>query len=230
MHVSSFPSLVAVSDRGLLMTDGLCEALSWGARALLTTIKRIDQANTMKKTVLSLAIAVLSALPNSSTAEAGKQAKATAVIVDNQGDAVGKASLQQGPRGILLNISVRNMPPGRHGMHFHSKGDCSQLNSFKSAGGHIMPGGLPHGFLNPDGPHAGNLPNLIVREDGTAVVELYTNLLMLDRGEGKVLDADGSSLMIHANEDDHLTQPIGGSGSRIGCGVIHPLPDTNPTL
>ena len=35
-----------------------------------------------------------------------------------------------------------------------------------------------------------------------------------------LLDADGSAVIIHANPDDHMTQPIGGAGGRIACGVV----------
>ena len=35
-----------------------------------------------------------------------------------------------------------------------------------------------------------------------------------------LLDDDGSSVVIHENPDDHVTQPIGGSGGRIACGII----------
>ncbi len=150
-------------------------------------------------------------------------AEAHAPIINNAGEEIGSIHLKQGPRGVLMNISVRDLPPGKHGMHFHAVGSCTPLENFTGAGGHIMPKGLPHGFLHPDGPHAGNLPNLIVRADGTAEVELYSNLLMLDRGAGAILDADGSTLMIHTNEDDHVTQPIGGSGGRIACGEINPI-------
>ena len=147
-------------------------------------------------------------------------ARAQASIINNNGEEIGTAELAQGSRGVVVEISVRGLPPGKHGMHFHSVGDCSPLATFKAASGHIMPKNLPHGFFHPDGPHAGNLPNLIVSSDGTAEVELYTNMLMLDRGDGKILDEDGSTLIIHINPDDHFSQPIGGSGSRIGCGVI----------
>ncbi len=149
-------------------------------------------------------------------------AEARAAIVNNAGEEIGSLHLVQGPRGVLMTLSARDLPPGKHGMHFHAVGSCTPLESFADAGGHIMPKGLPHGFLHPEGPHAGNLPNLIVAEDGTVEVELYTNLLMLDRGDGAILDEDGSTLMIHTNEDDHVTQPIGGSGGRIACGVIKP--------
>ena len=149
-------------------------------------------------------------------------AKAKAKIINNEGDEVGTLKLIQGPRGILIKLSAHDLPPGKHGMHFHAKGACLPVENFKEAGGHIMPKNLPHGFFHPEGPHAGNLPNLNVGADGTVEVELYTNLLMLDKGDGKILDEDGSTLMIHTNEDDHITQPIGGSGGRIACGVIEP--------
>jgi len=87
-------------------------------------------------------------------------------------------------------------------------------------GGHVMPHGKPHGFMNSGGPHAGNLPNLIVRKDGTALVELYSGLVSLTDGPANLLDADGATLIIHENEDDHDTQPIGGAGGRVACGVI----------
>ena len=83
-----------------------------------------------------------------------------------------------------------------------------------------MPLGKPHGFLHPEGPHAGNLPNLVVGSNGTANVELYTNLVTLSEGNAALLDQDGTTLIIHENEDDHLTQPIGGAGGRVACGVI----------
>ncbi|HBX92207.1 MAG TPA: superoxide dismutase, partial [Hyphomonas sp.] len=35
-----------------------------------------------------------------------------------------------------------------------------------------------------------------------------------------LLDEDGSALIIHEAEDDHMTQPIGGAGARVACGVI----------
>ncbi len=33
-------------------------------------------------------------------------------------------------------------------------------------------------------------------------------------------DADGTALVIHANPDDHMAQPIGGAGARVACAVI----------
>jgi Cu-Zn family superoxide dismutase len=111
------------------------------------------------------------------------------------------------------------MNEGKHGMHFHKVANCKGAG-FKASKGHIMPEGKPHGFLNAEGPHAGNLPNLVIAENGQVHVELYSNIVTYAEGAAALLDDDGSALIIHENIDDHFTQPIGGSGGRIGCAEI----------
>ena len=150
--------------------------------------------------------------------------KAHSPIINNQGEEIGEAHYIQGTEGVLFEVKLKGLSAGKHGMHFHEVGTCEDHDHFKMAKGHIMPTGKPHGYLHPEGPHAGNLPNLIVHQDGTAHVELYTELVSIDGQGGKpaLLDDNGSVLMIHVNEDDHKTQPIGGSGARIACGVIKP--------
>ena len=39
-------------------------------------------------------------------------------------------------------------------------------------------------------------------------------------GNFDMADGDGLALVIHANADDHTTQPIGGAGDRIACAVL----------
>lgn len=148
--------------------------------------------------------------------------KAFSKIINNNGEEIGIARYTQGTEGILIEIDVSNLPAGKHGMHFHEVGTCEDHEHFKKAGGHIMPTGKPHGFFHPQGPHEGNLPNLIVDKYGHAHVELYSDLVSINGAFGKpaLLDGDGSTLMIHINEDDHLSQPIGNSGARIACGVV----------
>ena len=141
-------------------------------------------------------------------------------IIDKSGEVIGTLKLTQGSQGVVVNINVSGLPAGYHGMHFHAVASCDHAGGFKSAKGHVDPDKKPHGFLNEDGPHEGNLPNLIVGKDGSVEVELYSSLVSLSEGSANLLDADGSSLIIHANPDDHNTQPIGGSGGRIACAVI----------
>ncbi len=89
---------------------------------------------------------------------------------------------------------------------------------FASAGDHWNPSEKQHGLENPAGPHLGDLPNLTVEADSTATLNFTTT-------EGTVaalLDFDGASLIVHADRDDHRTDPSGNSGDRIACGIVTP--------
>jgi superoxide dismutase, Cu-Zn family len=146
----------------------------------------------------------------------------TSEIKNANGVVIGSIHVFGSPNGVLLLIEVRGLTPGWHGMHFHETGDCSD-SAFKNAGAHVHAASpVVHGLLNSGANDAGDLPNLYVSQDGTATVEVYSTLVSLDGSGGlpKLLDADGSALVIHANPDDYTTQPIGGSGARVACGVI----------
>jgi Cu-Zn family superoxide dismutase len=151
--------------------------------------------------------------------------QATASFIDREGNAVGTATLVEGPHGILIDLDLHDMPVGRRAIHIHRTGTCEDPDEgFVASGGHLNPGGKEHGLMNPNGPDNGDLPNIIVREDGTVQVELFTMLASL-HGAGQraaIFDEDGAAFVIHQNRDDHMTQPIGGAGPRIACGVIEP--------
>ena len=145
---------------------------------------------------------------------------AAADVVNAEGTVIGKATFEQAPTGVLLSVDVEGLPPGAHGIHLHDTGACAP--DFKAAKGHINPDKVPHGLLNPDGPDNGDLPNLFVAADGSARAEFFTTRVSVAGAGGlpALLDADGSAVIIHDRPDDHMTQPIGGAGGRIACGVI----------
>lgn len=143
----------------------------------------------------------------------------TAPIINNAGKQIGTVAVEAASGGVLVTVQVSELKPGYHGMHFHEKGDCSDHAVFQASGPHVGHE-KPHGFLHPEGPHAGNLPNLIVADNGSTTVELYSTLVNLGKEPDNLIDADGSALIIHENRDDHKTQPIGGSGARVACAVI----------
>jgi superoxide dismutase, Cu-Zn family len=155
-----------------------------------------------------------------------KEAAATRHVElrNNAGASAGHAMITEAPKGVLLRIEAKGLPPGWHGLHFHETGDCSKPD-FTSAGGHVHDTGSDrvHGLLHPDANEAGDLPNLYVHADGTANAEFFSRFVSLaGGGERPALTAgNGSALVIHANPDDHRTQPIGGAGDRIACGVIN---------
>lgn len=150
-------------------------------------------------------------------------AQATADFIDREGNSVGTALLTETPSGVVINLDLHDLPPGARAIHIHSVGTCEDPEEgFVASGGHLNPDGRPHGLMNPDGPDAGDLPNIVVGDDGRVVVEFFSHLVSLHGAEGRatILDEDGAAFVIHENRDDHITQPIGGAGPRIACGVI----------
>ncbi|MGR4863997.1 superoxide dismutase[Cu-Zn] [Caulobacter sp. LARHSG274] len=171
----------------------------------------------MRLSVLVLTVGLLTAAHASAATSS-----ATAELKGADGKALGTAVLTEAPHGVLLRIEAKGLTPGWHGLHFHEKGDCGAPD-FKSAGAHVhTTSAVVHGLLNPDGNDNGDLPNLFVAADGAASVELFSPLVSLDGAGGRpaLLDADGSAIVVHASPDDYKTQPIGGAGARVACGVV----------
>jgi Cu-Zn family superoxide dismutase len=119
---------------------------------------------------------------------------------------------------------VVGLPPGRHGMHIHEVGSCSNTTTaFGGAGGHFDPG--PFGNSSPADAnhpfHMGDLPNLEVNEAGVGHVQYTTSRITLSPGPLSVFDSNGSAVVIHQNEDLGLPGVTGAAGGgRIACGVI----------
>jgi superoxide dismutase, Cu-Zn family len=140
--------------------------------------------------------------------------------LNTQGKAIGKAELTEGVNGVQVKVEAASLTPGEHGLHFHQIGKCDAPD-FKSAGDHFNPQGKKHGTANPEGPHAGDLPNLVVGTDGKAAVTVTTKLVTLAAGKpNSLLKTGGTALVIHEKADDYKTDPSGNSGARIACGVI----------
>jgi Cu-Zn family superoxide dismutase len=114
----------------------------------------------------------------------------------------------------LVDISLKNLSPGPHGIHIHERGDCSAPDGL-SAGAHFNPTDTPHGGF--DGPHhLGDLGNIVAGTNGTVTLNFHVSGLKLS-GEPNII---GRAVIIHAAADDLKTQPTGNSGKRLACGVI----------
>ena len=144
---------------------------------------------------------------------------AIAELRDANARPVGMATLTQVPGGVRIVIDAKGLPPGPHGVHIHEVGKC-EGPQFTSAGGHINPEKKQHGVLNPQGAHAGDLPNITIDGAGNGRMETTTSRVTLGGGASSLFDADGSAIVIHAAPDDFKTDPTGNSGGRIVCGVI----------
>ena len=135
-------------------------------------------------------------------------------LVSSAGVSIGAMQAEPRAGGTYLRIAAEALTPGDHGLHLHAVGRCDGP-SFESAGAHWNPAGRQHGHLNPAGAHAGDLPNLTASANGRGAI----NFLVTG---GPLADADGTSLVIHAQPDDYRTDPSGNSGGRIACAVIAP--------
>lgn len=142
----------------------------------------------------------------------------TVTLKDVNHITVGVATLTEMGAGVLIQGEVKGIPPGVHAIHLHAVGKCEP--PFQTAGPHFNPSGHLHGFIRKEGHHAGDLPNLVVPDSGTLAFEILAPSVTLRDGPMKLMDEDGASLVIHAGADDYKTDPAGGAGDRIVCGVI----------
>lgn len=132
-------------------------------------------------------------------------------------DVAGEAVFTQEGDDIMLVVDIWNASPGLHAVHIHAVGDCSAADG-TSAGGHWNPTDEDHGRWGGESFHLGDLGNIPVGRDGTGYLERTTDLW--DLGTGSDLDIVGKAIIVHAEEDDFVSQPSGAAGGRIGCGVI----------
>jgi Cu-Zn family superoxide dismutase len=191
----------------------------------------------MHRIKLTLAVLTLFALGGATAAVAGsggggdgdrdkRGRTATAKLVNADGERVGRVWMRahgrRGDQGVVVVARVHDLTPGFHGFHIHTTGRCD-APGFTTAGGHFNPAGATHGS------HAGDLPSLLVAEDGTAMLATTTDRFSL----ADLRDADGSAVMVHSGADnfanippryappaDQETLNTGDAGTRVACGVV----------
>lgn len=146
-------------------------------------------------------------------------------------DIIGTLFLTQTKDGFVrIRGTIQGQPttltPGRHGFHIHSVGVCEPgaQPAFSSSGGHYDPG--PFGSETPveaNHPyHTGDLPNLVVDDQGTATYDNVTSRATLSDSPVTVFDSNGSAIIIHQLPDQVKAQGTAADagGGRIACGVI----------
>jgi Cu-Zn family superoxide dismutase len=160
----------------------------------------------------------------------GHHGKVKVVLRGVDGDSVGRVSLRQLGKVILVRGWVESLTPGFHGFHIHAIGLCDPKATggpFTTAGGHHTGGATRHGD------HAGDMPSLLVTKTGMAYAEFVTDRFTL----ADLRDADGSAVMVHEGRDNFASIPeryvsagvkgpdattlmTGDAGNRAACGVI----------
>ena len=142
--------------------------------------------------------------------------RAVCVITPTEGnDVKGIVTFTQTDGGILIVADVEGLSEGKHGFHIHEFGDISKSDG-TSAGGHFNPEHKDHAGPEDEVRHAGDFGNIIADADGNAHYERVDSLISF-QGINNII---GRSIIIHADEDDLVSQPTGDAGGRVAQGVI----------
>lgn len=143
-------------------------------------------------------------------------------MLTNDGEEAGTAIFEETADGVQIDLDLEELPEGEYGMHIHEVGMATPP-TFEDAGSHFNPTDVEHGVDSESGPHVGDLPNLVVPEDGVVdeIIEIPDTTLQLD-GENTLNSEEGTSLIVHTEADDYESQPTGDAGDRMLGGVIFP--------
>ena len=168
------------------------------------------------------ALAVVAMVVCAGAQAASHEVEMNLVTSQGVGQSIGTVNITETDKGLTFTPDLKALPPGEHGFHVHANGSCQpalkdgKASAAEAAGGHLD----PHNSGKHEGPegmgHLGDLPVLVVNNDGKATEPVTAPRLK------KLDDVKGKALMVHVGGDNMSDQPkpLGGGGARYACGVI----------
>lgn len=160
---------------------------------------------------------------NSTVADTSRSmaASAQATLNGTKADTTltGTARFQEDGGRVTLNldISVPKMANQTVAVHIHEHGDCGDMGN--GAHGHWNPTKEPHGKWGEGQFHRGDIGNVSLDGEGKGSLQINTDLWSINNTDS-TRNIINRAIIVHGGKDDFKTQPTGGAGSRIGCGVI----------
>jgi Cu-Zn family superoxide dismutase len=149
----------------------------------------------------------------------GPAAKAVTVdIKDAKSQSVGKAVFSAAqPHGVKLDLTITNLPPGKHAFHIHQRPDCDQSEEFNTAGLQYDPTGEMYGndkHAAHTGPAAGDPGTTVeVGSNGKGHLTLVFHKLTMGDDDHSIFAKGGTAMIFHA-------APGAPGPTRIACAVI----------
>ena len=155
----------------------------------------------MKKVACLLVVLLLAAGAGGALAQSKAPPQAKGEFKTAAGESVGNVTMTQMPNGtVMVSVAVRALPPGEHGIHIHAVGSCAP--TFAAAGAHYNPAQHQHGLENPNGPHAGDLPNIVVKSKSAGMCTRRTDRKTITAAPKTIFYSDVSASVSHAFMDD----------------------------
>ncbi|MEA5476545.1 superoxide dismutase family protein [Pseudanabaena galeata UHCC 0370] len=204
------------------------------------------QAKFASKFVVFLPLITMATLTSPAISKTLKPS-ANSQIFNAKGELVGTATFTQSASGVKVTLQVQKLAQGEHMVHLHENGKC-EAPDFKSAGHHFDPKRSPvddshdHGLHHMHNKHhhhihdkhedmkhgsdqhkpAGDLPNIMVKQDGSGTLTATLPELTLGTGRNSLLKQGGTAIIIHAGANGKSTIPNVDYKTRIACGVVKP--------
>lgn len=152
--------------------------------------------------------------------DGGDHKKAEAIINATYSDtaATGNAVFTEVNGRVKLDVQL-DIPAKANqnvAVHIHETGNCADTGM--AAHGHWNPTNQSHGKWGEGEFHRGDIGNIQLDANGKGSLQMDTDLWNIGGDStGNILDR---AIIVHGGTDDYKTQPTGGAGNRIGCGVI----------
>lgn len=169
-----------------------------------------------------LSLALFTLLACTGAQAASEKVEMNLVTSQGVGQSIGEVTIAETEKGLEFTPDLKALPPGEHGFHIHANGSCQpaikdgKAAAAEAAGGHFDPHKTGK-HSGPDGEgHLGDLPVLVVNNEGKAIIPLTATRLK------SLKEIKDKALMIHVGGDNMSDQPkpLGGGGARYACGVI----------